>query len=260
MSDYVELKKEDNVAIVTIVNPPMNVLSEGVARSLLDAFASLAHDPAVVAVVLCGQGERAFMAGADIREFPDALGQPGKAFALAMQLHTLMNAIDQLDKPVLAALHGFVLGGGLELALSCDIRICDEGTKLGLPEINLGIFPGAGGTQRLPRLIGEARAKEMMFTGTPVTAAEALQSGLVNRVVPLGEALAQTVAMAKQIASKSLPSLARIKRAIDQGSELPLSSATMLEAKLFDEVFQTADSKEGIHAFIEKRAAHFSHS
>lgn len=257
MGQFVEVKTDGGVAVVTIANPPMNVLSQAVGEDLVEAFDQLAGADDVVVVVLCGQGERAFMAGADIKEFPRALGQPGSAFALAQSLHALMDRVDHFAKPVIAALHGFVLGGGMELALACDLRICDEGTKLGLPEINLGIFPGAGGTQRLPRLIGEARAKEMMFTGTPVTAQWALQSGLVNRVVPVGESLAAACKLAGEIAGKSLPALARIKQAVDEGTEASLAVGTWLEARLFDEVFQTADSREGVTAFIEKRAARF---
>lgn len=257
MGQFVDVTIEGKVAVVGIANPPMNVLSQAVGAELLDAFARLESDDEVVVIVLYGQGERAFMAGADIKEFPRALGQPGSAFALAQSLHALMDRIDQCPKPVIAALHGFVLGGGMELALACDLRVCDEGTKLGLPEINLGIFPGAGGTQRLPRLIGEARAKEMMFTGTPVTAEWALQSGLVNRVVKAGQSLPVAQALATEIAGKSLPALARIKQAVDEGTEATLAVGTWLEARLFDEVFQTADSREGVTAFIEKRQAHF---
>ncbi|MCY0875204.1 MAG: enoyl-CoA hydratase-related protein [Firmicutes bacterium] len=258
MGQLVEVTIESGVAVVAIANPPMNVMNQAVGAELLDAFRSLEHADDVVVVVLCGKGERAFMAGADIKEFPRALGQPGAAFALAQGLHALMDCIDHFPKPVIAALHGFVLGGGMELALACDLRVCEEGTKLGLPEINLGIFPGAGGTQRLPRLIGEARAKEMMFTGTPVTAQWALQSGLVNRVVPTGQALVAARELASEIAGKSLPALSRIKQAVDEGSEATLAVGTWLEARLFDEVFQTSDSREGVTAFIEKRQAHFT--
>lgn len=259
MADLVRVEVDGGVAVVTIDNPPMNVLSTEVGAALHTALMRLEQDGEVVAVVLCGQGERAFMAGADIREFPAALGQPGQAFALATKLHALMDLVDQFPKPVLAALHGFVLGGGMELALACDIRICDEDTRLGLPEINLGIFPGAGGTQRLPRLIGEARAKELIFTGTPIAADLAREWGLVNRVVAKGESLATTKELAAQIAQKSLPALTRIKRAIAGGRSLPLAAATLQEARLFDEVFQTADSLEGVTAFVEKRPPHFTH-
>ncbi|MCI0183259.1 MAG: enoyl-CoA hydratase-related protein [Acidibacillus sp.] len=253
MSELVRIDKEPGIAIVTIANPPMNVLSKAVAEGLLQAFRDLQGDVDVRVIVLAGEGERAFMAGADIKEFPTALGKVGMAYALAEQLHELMNLIDHMKKPTIAALHGFTFGGGLEMALTCDIRICDEGSLLGLPEIKLGIFPGAGGTQRLPRLIGEARAKEMMYTGEPIDAVKANQIGLVNRVVPKGQSLHAALELARVIAQRSLSALSLVKQAIDEGAELTLAQGLENEAKRFDDAFQTADSKEGIQAFIEKR-------
>lgn len=259
MGECVHVTKRDAIAIVTIDNPPMNVLNAVVVVELRGIFQELQHDSEVAAVVLTGAGERAFMAGADIKEFPSALGRPGAAAVLAEKLHELMNLIDYFPKPTVAALFGFVLGGGLELAMTCDLRVCDENTQLGLPEIKLGIFPGAGGTQRLSRLVGEARAKEMIFLGEPVSGARAYELGLVNRVVPTGEAVAAATELALTIATRSLPALSRIKQAIDNGLELPLREAVRLEATLFDEIFQTEDSREGVTAFIEKRAPRFRH-
>lgn len=257
--DKVKVERRGSVAVVTVDNPPMNVLGGEVAKGLSKVFERLRDDGETVAVVLGGAGDRAFMAGADIREFPAALGNPGRAFNLAQGLHALMNAVDRFPKPTIAALHGFVLGGGMELALACDLRVCDEDTKLGLPEIKLGIFPGAGGTQRLPRLIGEARAKEIMYLGEPVTAQQAHAMGLVNRVAPPGKSLELAVELASAIAKHSLPALSRIKRAVDGGLERPLEDALQLEARLFDEVFQTEDSREGVSSFLEKRTAVFRH-
>ncbi len=253
MSKWVRIEKEEGIAIVTIVNPPMNVLSQSVTEGLLQCFQELRADADVGVVVLTGDGERAFMAGADIKEFPEAVGSPGVAYELAQRLHEMMNLIDGFPKPTIAALHGFTLGGGLELALTCDMRICDDESVLGLPEIKLGIFPGGGGTQRLPRLIGEARAKEMMFTGDPITAQAAAQIGLVNRVVPKGDSLNAAKELAHVIANRSSAALALVKRAIDEGGEMSLVHGVQVEAKLFDEVFQTEDCQEGIRAFIEKR-------
>ncbi len=257
MPDLVHMKKENGLAIITIDNPPMNVLSQSVAKELLQAYLSVENDPEVVVIVLTGEGNRAFMAGANIKEFPDALGQPGVAYHMAQRFHELMNTIDFFPKPTIAALNGFTLGGGLELALACDMRVCDTNAKLGFPEINLGIFPGAGGTQRLPRLVGEGKAKELMFTGQPISAEEAYRIGLVNALAEPGKALEHAVALASQIASKSLPALSLIKRAVMDGIHLPLDEAVQVEAKLFDEVFQTKDSKEGVHAFMEKREPNF---
>ncbi|PWI58901.1 enoyl-CoA hydratase-related protein [Sulfoacidibacillus thermotolerans] len=259
MAELVRVEKEAGIAIVTIVNPPMNVLSKAVTEALLHRFRELKEDANVRVVVLTGDGERAFMAGADIKEFPEALGQPGVALEMAERLHETMNFIDYFPKPTIAALHGFTLGGGLELALTCDMRICDEGSILGLPEIKLGIFPGAGGTQRLPRLIGEARAKEIMFTGEPIDAHTAAQIGLVNRVVPKGESLQAAKELAQLIASRSLATLSLLKQTIDDGAVLPLTQAVEVEAKRFDAAFQTNDAAEGIQAFIEKRKPNFSH-
>lgn len=257
MSDVIRVDKSEGIAVVTITNPPMNVLNRAVVEALFETFIRLEHDDEVVAIVACGAGERAFMAGADIKEFPDALGQPGRARQLALRLHEVMNLIDRCPKPTIAALHGFVLGGGLELALAFDMRICDETTQLGLPEIKLGIFPGAGGTQRLPRLIGEAKAKELMFTGESVSAEAAFAIGLVNRVVARGEALREAEHVASVIAKRSLPALSRLKKAIDEGLAGTLAEGVLMEAELFDEVFQTDDSREGITAFIEKREPAF---
>ncbi len=257
MPDLVHMKKENGLAIITIDNPPMNVLSQSVAKELLQAYLSVENDPEVVVIVLTGEGNRAFMAGANIKEFPDALGQPGVAYHMAQRFHELMNTIDFFPKPTIAALNGYTLGGGLELALACDMRVCDTNAKLGFPEINLGIFPGAGGTQRLPRIVGEGKAKELMFTGQPISAEEAYRIGLVNALAEPGKTLEHAVALASQIASKSLPALSLIKRAMMDGIHLPLDEAVQVEAKLFDEVFQTKDSKEGVHAFMEKREPNF---
>ena len=259
MTDLVHIKKENGLAVVSIDNPPMNVLSQSVANELLQAYRALENDSEVTVIVLTGQGDRAFMAGANIKEFPDALGHPGVAFQMAQKFHELMNTIDFFAKPTIAALNGYTLGGGLELALACDLRIADKNAKLGFPEINLGIFPGAGGTQRLPRLVGEAKAKELMFTGQPITAEEAYRIGLVNALTEPGQSVNEALKMATHIATRSLPALAKIKQAIVDGIHLSLEDAVQVEAKLFDEVFQTKDSKEGVEAFIEKREPRFRH-
>jgi enoyl-CoA hydratase/carnithine racemase len=254
----VQWTKEDGYAVITIDNPPLNVMSEGVARELGECVEEVAADSEVIAVIVTGAGTKAFMAGADIKEFPARM-KPGAAAELSRQLHQVLNRLDDLPKPTIAAIRGYALGGGCELALACDMRIAGESAQLGLPEIKLGLFPGAGGTQRLPRLVGEAKAKELMFTGEPISAAEALRIGLVNRVVPDDEVLDAAKALAKTIAQRTLVSLTRIKRLVDQGAELPLKEALELEVQLFDEVFQTEDVREGVQAFLEKRAPKFRH-
>ncbi|MDI3328970.1 MAG: enoyl-CoA hydratase [Alicyclobacillaceae bacterium] len=254
----VQWTKEEGYAVITIDNPPLNVMSEAVARELGECVEEVAADGEVVAVIVTGAGTKAFMAGADIKEFPSRM-KPGAAGAMSRELQKVLNRLDDLEKPTIAAILGYALGGGCELALACDIRIAGKSAQLGLPEIKLGLFPGAGGTQRLPRLVGEAKAKELMFTGDPISAEEALRIGLVNRVVPDDQVMEAAKDLAKTIASRTLVSLSRIKRLVDQGLERPLKEALEYEADLFDEVFQTEDVKEGVQAFLEKRAPKFKH-
>lgn len=256
---YVNWSKDESlVATIVIDNPPMNVLSGAVSAELKQCVEEIAVDSGVVAVVVTGAGERAFMAGADIKEFPQMM-TPGGAKVGAERIHAALNALDFLPKPTIAAIHGYALGGGLELALACDIRVAGEEAQLGVPEIKLGLFPGGGGTQRLPRLIGEGKAKLLMFTGDPVKADEALRIGLVDRVVPKGEDVKAAQELAKIIASRAGVSLGLIKQAVDRGTQLSLEQALELERELFDKVFQTEDVKEGVDAFINKRPAHFKH-
>lgn len=247
--------KEEKIAVVWIDHPPVNVLSVEVLNQLEEVIQQIAADAEVAAVIITGSGEKAFMAGGDIKSFPLLLGtgeEAGRAFA--RRLHEVFNQLDFLEKPVIAAINGVALGGGCELALACDIRIAEEQAQIGLPEIKLGILPGAGGTQRLARLVGEAKAKEMMFTGDYLSAEVAKQIGLINRVVPQGMALIAARDLAAKLARHSAPALARIKKSVDQGLELPLQEALVLEARYLGELFQTEQAQEGIQAFIEKRA------
>lgn len=256
MTTVLQVEKTEGYAIITINNPPMNVISSQVFKELDEVFSGLKEDDAVNAVILTGQGEKVFAAGADIKEFPLLIGQTGIQETF-LETHAILHRIDQFEKPVIAMLNGLTLGGGCELVLCCDIRIAEEHVQIGLPEITLGLFPGGGGTQRLPRLIGESRAKEMMFTGEPVTAERAEKIGLVNRIAPSGEGMEMARKMAKRLGRSSLPALAFIKQAVDKGLELPLEESTNLEASYFEKVFQTEDAKEGVKAFIEKRKPAF---
>lgn len=258
--DLVLCNEEGRVATLTVANPPLNVLSSGVVDALGDAVARIADDPGVSVVVLTGAGNRAFVAGGDIKKFPRYL--EGNADAVregTRGLHALFGALEALDQPVIAAINGLALGGGCEMAMACDIRIAEEQAKIGLPEIKLGIFPGAGGTQRLPRLIGAAKAKEMMFTGEPLSAEAAYHAGLINKVVPQGRVLSDAQGLAARIAEVSLPALARIKRCVNEGKELNLTQGLELEKDCFAQVFQTRDAKEGVEAFIQKRPPRFLH-
>ncbi|MDM5338397.1 enoyl-CoA hydratase [Fictibacillus enclensis] len=258
MGKFLDVVKENAVAVITIQNPPLNVLSKAVFQELDDVFMELEQDPETVAVIVTGAGEKAFVAGADIKEFPQMMGNPDMK-SYVMDVHMILNRIDFFPKPTIAVLNGLTFGGGCELALACDMRIAEEHAQIGLPEVTLGLFPGGGGTQRLPRLVGVARAKEMMFTGEPVTSETALGIGLVNHVVPSGEGLNESKKLAAKITRHSLQALSRIKRSVDEGLEKPLTEGIELEASLFQEVFQTEDIKEGVQAFFEKRKPAFMH-
>ncbi|WP_420485132.1 enoyl-CoA hydratase [Cytobacillus firmus] len=250
---------QSKIAIIIIDNPPLNVLSEEVIELLSIAADEIESDSNIKAVVVTGAGERAFVAGGDIKGFPNWMG---KGIELAKEkslwLQEPLNKLERLPQPTIAAINGFALGGGCELALSCDIRIAEEHIKIGLPEIKLGLFPGAGGTQRLSRLVGKSKAKEMIFTGEPLSAEEALRIGLINRIAPKGKSLEIALNLAKSISAHSLPALAFAKRSIDKGYEQRLENGLITEAEHFGQVFQTEDVKEGVGAFIQKREPKFT--
>ncbi|WP_249593871.1 enoyl-CoA hydratase/isomerase family protein [Peribacillus frigoritolerans] len=252
----IKVEKQDRIATVIIDNPPMNTMSPGVIEELGATFADLNSDNDVLAIIMTGAGEKAFMAGGDIKGFPEKIGNP-HLIPSFLNTHKVLNSIDFSPKPTIAVLNGYTLGGGCELALTCDIRISEEQALIGVPESTLGLFPGGGGTQRLPRLIGEAKAKELMFTGEHITAEEALRIGLVNRVVPKGEGLESGLKLAKKICKNSPTAVRNIKRAVDEGLELPFNKALEREAELFQELFLTEDVKEGVQAFLEKRRPQF---
>nr|WP_263328594.1 enoyl-CoA hydratase [Neobacillus sp. Marseille-Q6967] len=258
VTQLVKLEKVNHIATVTIDNPPLNVLSSQVTSELKSIFDDIANDNDIVVVILTGAGSRAFMAGADIKEFPQSIGKKGMKDQVLRQ-HDVFNQIDFLPKPTIAVLNGLTFGGGCELAITCDIRIAEEHVQLGLPEIKLGIFPGGGGTQRLPRIVGEAKAKELMYVGDPITAHEAERMGLVNKVVETGQGMTEAMALAKKISGHSLQALSRIKKAVDEGTNMEFLAGIEREAELFEEVFLTEDVKEGVSAFIEKRKPVFAH-
>lgn len=253
MTKLLSVTKNKGVATVTINNPPMNVLSQQVIKELDEVFSKLEIDDEVITIVLTGAGETAFMAGADIKEFPERDAQDSIA------VHPVFKRIENIPKPTIALLNGFTLGGGLELALTCDIRIAENHAKIGLPEVTLGLLPGAGGTQRLPRIVGPAKAKEMMLTGEPISADEALRLGLVNDLVEKGEGRQAAANLAEKLASFSLQSLSRIKALVNLSSDLPLEQGLKEEEEQFEQLFATEDAKEGVKAFIEKRKPIFKH-
>ena len=256
--EKVLLHIEEGIATITINNPPMNILDAEVVSGLLQATDDIRKQEKIRVVILTGQGTRAFMAGGDIKSFPDLIGKgEDVAYQGSKFLQEPLDAIMNLPHPTICVLNGLALGGGCELALSCDVRIAEEHVEIGLPEVKLGLFPGAGGTQRLPRLIGVSKAKELIFTGDPVPASKALEIGLVNDVVTTGEGLQAAYALAHKISRHSAKALQYAKLAIDEGLNGSLEEGLETEARYFGKVFQTEDVQEGVSAFIEKRQALF---
>jgi enoyl-CoA hydratase len=256
--DFDNLLVENNDGIVTVtVNRPraLNALDDGTLKELLCCFRELENDQAAKVVLLTGGGEKAFVAGADI-----AAMQPldaGVAREFARLGHRLMQTIEKLPKPVIAAVNGFALGGGCELALACDLRLASENAKFGQPEVNLGVIPGFGGTQRLARIVGKGRAMELVLSGDMIDAKEAWRIGLVNRVTSREELLAEATGLARKILQKGPFAVRLAKEAISAGLEMDLDRACSQEADLFALCFAGEDQKEGMQAFLEKRPARF---
>jgi enoyl-CoA hydratase len=243
----------DGVAVVTLNRPDvLNAMNEAMRGDLLRCFTALETDDDVRVIVVTGAGGRAFSAGADIREFVEA--QAPTRFRETRRRLDFRSAMDRCPQPILAAIGGYALGGGLELALACDLRIASEDAQLGLTEVNLAIIPGGGGTQRLPRLVGRGKALEMILTGARVSAAEALRIGLVERVVPAGQALAAAMELARTLAARAPVALRYAKEAVVKGLALPLADGLRLENDLATLLRTTEDRLEGARAFLEKRA------
>jgi enoyl-CoA hydratase len=258
MSDFenVLVAREGAVAVVTVNRPKaLNALDTRTVTELIEAATELEMDPSVRAVILTGAGEKAFVAGADIAEMAE-MG-PREARHFAELGGELMSAIERSDKAWIAAVGGFALGGGCELALACDFIYAGRNAKLGQPEVNLGVIPGFGGTQRLARRVGVAKAKELVFTGDHVGAEEALRIGLCDAVVEPAELMARARATAEKIAAKAPLAIAEAKRAIHEGLSMTLEHAVKLEQHAFATLFATTDQREGMKAFLEKRPAKF---
>lgn len=275
--------REENYAVITLNRPKvLNALNQALMAELNAALDELAADEGIRAIVLTGAGDRAFAAGADIGEF-NALPSASVAAEFSLRGQALLNKIERLSKPVIAAINGFALGGGCELAMACDIRIAADTARLGQPEIDLGIIPGYGGTQRLARLVGKGTAKLLCLTGDHITASEALRIGLVDRVVPaviregaflekptasemrkagrgedgyavdLSLLTGEATALAQKLAGKAPVAVAAIKQAINTGTEGTLADGLAFEAAQFGLAFDTKDRVEGVNAFLEKR-------
>ena len=246
--------RDGAVAVVTINRPKvLNALNRQTISELSRAIDELGQDDGVRALVLTGAGEKAFVAGADINELAAFSPVQGKEHGRTGQ--AVFDRIENLGKPVVAAINGFALGGGCELAMGCTLRVAADTARLGQPEINLGIIPGYAGSQRLPRLIGKGLALEMLLTGEMISAARAYEIGLVNRVVPAAELMAEAQKLAAMLASKAPVATRYIIEAVNHGFEMSQADAQFLEASLFGLVAATDDMKEGTRAFLEKRQA-----
>jgi enoyl-CoA hydratase len=244
-------EKEENIAIITFNRPDaMNALNNQTRAEFREAIAAVAADDQIKVLILTGSG-KAFVAGSDIKEFNQTSAYD------AHNIQRLGGLVEKLDKPVIAAVNGFCLGGGNEIAMGCDIIIASEKAKFGQTEVNIGIIPGGGGTQRLPRLIGVCRAKELIFTGDIIGAEEAYRLGLVNRVVPVDQLMPTAKEMAKKIAAKSAAALKLAKTAINRGMQTNLESGLNYEYELYSLSLTLEDKAEGVSAFLEKRVPQY---
>jgi enoyl-CoA hydratase len=249
-------EKKAGVAYVTVNRPKaLNALNRATLDELRAAFSEIKDDASVRVVILTGAGEKAFIAGADIAELVALNADSGKEFALRGQ--AVFELIENLGKPVIACVNGFALGGGCEIALACTIRLASENSKFGQPEVKLGIIPGYGGSQRLPRLVGKGLANQMLLTGEMITAQEAHRIGLVNEVVPLSGLLARAEEIARQIIANAPMAVQYTLEAVNKGMEMPLAQGLKLEAELFGRSCATEDKNEGTAAFLAKRKAEF---
>src|SRR5437899_12855311 len=253
---FVTVTIAERLATVTLNNPPSNLLSTPVLKELDQTFGQLEADDASRIIILTASG-RFFCPGADIKELAE-LNSVHQGTELSGRGQALLNRIERFDKPVIAAINGACVGGGLELAMACHMRVAASGIALGLPEIKLGLIPGFGGTQRLQRIIGPSQAAELILTGESITSEEALALGLLNRLAPADQVLPQAMALARMVTTKGRLATQAALRAIRTGLDSPFAEGMAREAELFGELCETADKKEGITAFMEKRPPRFT--
>jgi len=252
----IKYEVEESIAIVTVNRPEvLNAMNAETNAELKAAALAVSNDDSVRGMIVTGEGDKAFMAGADINELADSSMLEGRETSLSGQ--ETLTVFELMGKPVIAAINGYALGGGFELALGCHIRIAAENAKLGAPEVSLGIMPGFGGTQRLPRLIGTSRALELILTGKTISAAEAEKLGIVNKVVPEGEALNAAKELMKQIIVNAPIAIKMCIEAVQRGMNMSLEEGLAIESDRFGILCATEDMKEGMHAFLEKRDANF---
>lgn len=253
--EKIKYELEDQIATLTISSPPANALSSGLLEAIASKLDEIEKSSIAKVVILKGEG-KFFSAGADIKEFT-SLQNASDYQALAKKGQCIFQRIESFRVPIIAAIHGAALGGGLELAMACHIRIVTENAKLGLPELNLGIIPGFAGTQRLPQYVGLAKAYEMILTGDIITGKDAFLFGLANHVVPEDKLMEEVIKLAKKIANKSKPTINKVMELIPYAKTSQFDKGSLAEAKAFGEVFGSEDAKEGILAFIEKRKPNF---
>jgi len=254
--ENVKTEQRDGILIVTIDRPKvLNALNAQTVEEIHEVFVAAHDDDAIRAVIVTGGGDKAFVAGADINEVARTTPITGKTTSERGQF--ILSFIERFPKPVIAAINGFALGGGCELALACHIRIASEKAQLGLPEVTLGIIPGYGGTQRMARLLGKGKALELICTGDRIAAAEAERIGLVNKVVPADQLMAVAEEMARRIMSRGPVAVRAAIEAVVRGSDMPFEEGQFLEATLFGLLCATEDTREGMKAFLEKRPAQF---
>jgi enoyl-CoA hydratase/carnithine racemase len=251
-----EYTVEDRIAIITLDHPPVNALNSQTVKDLDAALDRALEDDAVKVIIVTGAGRTVFVAGADIKEF-DQIRDTDHAEELLRAGHAVFSKIETSKKPVIAAINGICLGGGLEMAMACHIRVAGDRARIGQPEINLGIIPGWGGTQRLPRIVGPSVAAEMILTGDPLRAQEAYRLGLVNKVVPMSDVLKEAVDLARKIAGKSAVAIGCAMEAIERGRHLALAEAMEVEIEGWRTLVDSEDMKEGLQAFLQKRPPQF---
>jgi enoyl-CoA hydratase len=253
---FVDFQIDDRIAVVTVDRPPVNALNRRVEDEIEDVLEQLRTRSEVGAVVVTGGGSKAFMAGGDIKMI--AKKNPKEACKMSAAVQGVMSKIECFDKVVIAAINGLALGGGCEVALACDIRVADESAIFGLPEVTMGLIPGGGGTQRLARLVGIGKAKELILTGDPISAKEAKSIGLIERVVQKGKSVPEAKSIAKQVLQRSPIAVSNAKKAINEGINMTFEDGLRRETQLFGALFGTQDMKEGVSAFLEKRKPNFT--
>ncbi|MEX2460479.1 MAG: enoyl-CoA hydratase-related protein [Paenibacillaceae bacterium] len=259
MNELVQLESNEGVAILYLNNLPLNVVSRELTRQLRKVLVRVTNDSNIRVVIVTGRGERAFCAGSDIKEFRELM-ESGEVIEEKLALENFVyDELECLPQPTIAAINGYALGGGAELSLCCDLRVMDSNAKIGFPECKLGVFPGSGGTQRLPRLIGEAKAKELMFFGDAIDAETALRLGLINRIAEPGQVLQAAKEMAAEMSKRPGLSLRSIKEAVHYGKMNGIAAGQVRALQLSDRIFISEDIREGVAAHFEKRAPVFRH-